>query len=118
MQIAGAQLECWISEGGFFPYQVDLGWSDAPTAPAAPDFSNPPALLWLAASLELWRARYQTAACLIAVDGDPVTRQAGALTARQKSWSPGPVAEHGVGAGGDCKPVCQVLFLTTMSKGL
>lgn len=56
MQTAGALLGWWISKRGFSPYQVGLGWSDAPDAPSAPDISNPPVLLWLTVSPTLWRA--------------------------------------------------------------
>lgn len=49
-------LECWISKGVFFLYQVGLSRSDAPTAPAAPRISNPPAPLRLTASPALRRA--------------------------------------------------------------
>lgn len=74
-----------------------MGGSDAPTVPAAPDFSNPPVLLWLMASPKLWRAEstLPNSSSFNHCGCHPVTQQAGALPARQKSWSPGPIAEHG-----------------------
>lgn len=91
-------LECWISKGVFFLYRVGLSWSDAPTPPAAPHISNPPAPLWLTASPELRRAartlpsrgsfhRCRWRTCYPVGWG---------TASKAEILVPGPIAEHGV----------------------